>query len=523
MSATILLMRRFAADYARNGANLLVLVAVPGTFVLVAAGTLSDAAQVLGGASSAVATVTAGWAAGFVSAIGTYFLVAGNRVPDRRLVASGLPRTVLIGARIGTALLVAAVASATALLALAARTGIDDAAAAITGTAMFALIYTAIGALAGVLFRDPVNGTVAILFAWILDVFFGPALTGTERQATRLLPTHYVSLWMTGQDSGHSARLENLAWSVGWMGLALAASAWLLSASTRQSTASRHPLGCRPNPHAHQATANVVVEPLRPVRNRGGQAAAAVTWALRHWLRLRVLWFLLIAVPAVFVLLSDAITPPGRMVVTVRDAGHEATIVVDPAALHAGTMAPSGIAALAMLAAVFIALDTDRADGRLMQAGMTRGAVVIARLATVAAAAMAATGASLAMAALVFEPASWGGYAGASILVAITYGLIGVLLAPVIGRVGAVLLSFLIPFLDLGLTQTPMLRAEPADWARALPGYGSMRTLVDAAVTPSFDQWFALAAGLTWIALLLALLVARVGRPGRGRWPTTAS
>ena len=63
MSAVGLVARRFAADYARNGVNALVLFLVPATFVVVAAGSLGDAASRLGGNAAAVATVTAGWAA----------------------------------------------------------------------------------------------------------------------------------------------------------------------------------------------------------------------------------------------------------------------------------------------------------------------------------------------------------------------------------------------------------------------------------------------------------------------------
>jgi hypothetical protein len=196
MSAVGLLARRFAADYARNGVNALVLVLVPATFVVVAAGSLGDAASRLGGNAAAVATVTAGWAAGFVSAVGMYFLVAGNRAPDRRLLISGLPHRTLVMARSVTGLLVAAVAAAAAVAALALRSGIDNPGRAVLGTIMFALVYAAIGALIAVLLPDPVNGVIAVLFVWIIDVFFGPALTGSARSGTRFLPTHYLSLWL---------------------------------------------------------------------------------------------------------------------------------------------------------------------------------------------------------------------------------------------------------------------------------------------------------------------------------------
>jgi hypothetical protein len=334
--ATLLLASRFSRDYRRNPANTLVLVVVPGTFVFVAAGTLADSARLLGGNPSAVTTVTAGWAAGFVSAIGTYFLIAGNRLPDRRLVVCGLSRRTLIAARGGTGLIVVAVASAAALIALAARTDVDDPVRATAGTLMFALVYAAVGALVGVLLRDPVNGTIAILFIWIIDVFFGPTLTGSTRVGTRVLPTHYVSEWMSGEPSGHSGVASDLAWAMLWAIAALAASAWLASASTRRPQGRRRPIDY--GPHAGPAAA----VPSRPTGDRAAllrvrrPVTEAVLSSVRDWSRVRIMWVLLLAVPAVFVLLSDAITPPGRMAVTARDAGRAVTVGLTPPRSTAG-------------------------------------------------------------------------------------------------------------------------------------------------------------------------------------------
>ena len=88
------LVRRFLADYARTPTNLLLLAVVPVVFVILAAGTLSDAARLLGGAGggSAIATVTAGWAAGLLAAVAMYFQVSSARDTDRRLVLAGLGR-----------------------------------------------------------------------------------------------------------------------------------------------------------------------------------------------------------------------------------------------------------------------------------------------------------------------------------------------------------------------------------------------------------------------------------------------
>jgi hypothetical protein len=90
----------------------------------------------------------------------------------------------------------------------------------------------------------------------------------------------------------------------------------------------------------------------------------------------------------------------------------------------------------------------------------------------------------------------WPRYIAASILIALTYALIGVLLSPLFGRLGGIL----VPFLDLGIQQSPMLRLAPPDWAQALPGYGADRVLIDAALTPTFDETGPLLIALAWLA-----------------------
>lgn len=131
-----------------------------------------------------------------------YFQTGATRGTDRRVVIAGLPASRLVAARLATGFALALLASVVALAALGARTGIDDPARAVAGTVMFAVIYVAIGAILGTTVPNPVNGTVVVLFIWILDVFFGPALGAADRLATRGLPTHFVTLWMVDLPSG---------------------------------------------------------------------------------------------------------------------------------------------------------------------------------------------------------------------------------------------------------------------------------------------------------------------------------
>jgi hypothetical protein len=489
--------RRFLADYVRNPVNLLLLVLVPTVFVVVAAGRLADLARLFGnaGAASTVGIATAGWAAGFLAGIAMYFQVAGAREADRALVLAGLPTRRLVAARLSAGLGLAVVAGGTALAALTVRTGIDSPGRAIAGTAMFALIYLGIGATIGALVRNPVNGSVLVLLVWIVDVMLGPSMGLGTNVITRFLPTHFVTLWMTDRPSGHAGRFGDLgiglAWTLGALGLAFLA-VWASARVSHRRRRRTHP--------------GSVVD----------QLGAAVLSGWRDWRRNPALWLLLAAVPTVYILLAEASTPHEPMAINATTGGVYAPHTVDLYDVHAGLMAPIAIASLATLAGLFVVLDTRSGDRRAALAGLRPGVSFAARLVVVAFAATLATAVSVGLTALMFSPHQWGAYVGANALLAATYAVLGMLLAPAFGRVGGVFVAFLIPFLDLGMGQSPMLYGEPAGWAHWLPGYGAYRILTDATVTGDFDQTRALLAALGWLTILTltaALLFRRSVRP----------
>ncbi|WP_175346871.1 MULTISPECIES: ABC transporter permease [Cellulomonas] len=504
------LVRGFLADYARNRTNLLVLVLVPVAFVVAAAPALADAARLLGGqgGAPAIEAVTAGWASAFISALAMYFQVSAGRDTDRRLVLAGLPGRRLAQARVLCGLIIASLASAAALLALVATSGLEDPGRVVAGTVMFSVIYLGIGAAVGSRVRNPVNGTVLILFIWILDVFFGPTLSGSTQPISRALPTHFVSLWMVGVPSGHEGRLGDLGWALAWT----AASATVALVVIR--------------PPGRAAARRTLAAGSRP-----DQLRAALGTGLREWRRNPVLWVLLAVVPAVFVLLADAITPSGSTPVVLNEGGTLVTRAMDPAHMHAGTMAPIAVASLATLAGLFLALDARSGDQRLTLAGMRSSTLASARLTVVSMAATLATVASLAVTALVFDAHQWVLYGMANLLVALTYAFLGVIIGPVLGRVSGVFVAFLLPFMDLGIAQSPMLRGAPPGWAEVLPGYGGIRVLTDAALTSTFDEAGYLVLGLGWLAVLAAgawtalrrssaVVKPRTRRTARGSAPT---
>lgn len=493
-------VRGFLTEYARNRVNLVLLVVVPVVFVGIVANTMADAAQLLGGpAGPAVETATAGWAAAFLAGIAMYFQTAASRDTDQRLVIAGLAGARLVAARLLTGFTLALLASAAALVALAVRTGIDAPARVVPGTVMSAVIYVAIGAIVGSVVHKPVNGTVVVLFVWIFDVFFGPAMGSADRPAVRWLPTHFVTLWMVDLPSGHGGRLGDLGLALTWTAGAVVAASALAVARTRGV---RHRIrGAKPG---------------SPV----DQLAAASRGAWRDARRNLVLWALFVVVPVGFILGADAVTPDRPIRLKVTEHGRQMTQTFRMPDVHGATMAPIAIASLAALVGLFTLLDSREADHRAALAGLRPSALLTARLGVLATTALVATAVSLATTALVFQAVQWPVYAAANVLIALTYALIGALFAPIFGHVGGVFMAFLLPFLDIGITQSPMLHPEPAGWARLLPGYGGSRVLLDGALTRSFDELVPLLIACVWLIALtavMALAYRRITRPADTR------
>jgi hypothetical protein len=496
-------VRRFLTDYARNPVNLALLVIVPVVFVFVVAGSMADAAKLLGGPGGpAVETATAGWAAAFLAGIAMYFQTAATQDTDRRLVLAGLRSSRLVLARLLTGLLLALLASTAALLALTVRTGIDHPLRVIAGTLMFAFIYVAVGAVVGSFVADPVNGTVIVMFVWILDVFFGPAMGAADRLLTRPLPTHFITLWMVDLPSGHGGDAYDLTWSLGWT-LAALLVAWTVVAR-------------------HRGLASAPRRSRAPGR-AGGRQLAVLRAAWRDTRRNPVQWVLFVVVPALFILTADAVTPEEPISLTLREHGRSVLQVFSMQAVHGATMAPIAITSLATLVGLFGLLSNRAGDQRAALAGLPSHVLFSARLAVMTVMTLTAAAVSMVTTALVFDAVVWPTYLAGNVLLGLTYALVGALLAPLLGRVGGVFAAFLLPFLDIGIVQSPMLHATPTTLSRYLPGYGGSRMLLDGALTRGFDELGPLLAGLGWLAGLLTVvwvLYTRDTRPARVLvWP----
>lgn len=168
----------FVREQLRTPLTLALLVAIPAIFVWAAAGVLGDFARALGGelAGDAASALGAGWSAAFIAGALGFFQAASSHGADRRLALAGLGPARVALSRIGASVALAVVASAAGFVALVVRGGVAHPAHAAIAVLAFALIYLGVGTVIGSLVHPPLEGSLAVVFIFLLDVFSGPGM-----------------------------------------------------------------------------------------------------------------------------------------------------------------------------------------------------------------------------------------------------------------------------------------------------------------------------------------------------------
>ena len=517
---TRLVARKALLDYARRPLNLALLVAVPVVIVLALSGELAAFSKLLSTAKPLhLEAATAAWAAAAVAGLAGFFQAVASRRTDRRLAAaSAFGARPVVGGRLVAAAALALAASAAALAALAMRGGIVDAPRAVTTVLLVAAAYVAIGVLVGTLVRSEMNGALVVSTIWMLDVFVGTGLGGGSSVVFRVFPLHFPTMILTGQVAHHAGPLSNLGWALLWtVGLTALAVA-RLSATTRPARHAALPAGATARPDAVARTEapgsplsrSVRLGTLTPFAARPPRAPATPTgagvWAaVRQYRRDRVLWALLVAVPVLFIALAAGQTPTTPIPVAVVDGVRQATAILSLRQIHAGEMAAIASALLAGVAGLFVVTGSAGGDRRLVLAGFRPRQVLAGHLAVVAGAAVLTSAVSLTVSAAFFAPRLWPEYAGADLIIALTYATIGVLLGPIVGRLGGLYALLLLSMVDVGYGQTVMFHPLPPSWGAFLPARGASRLMLDGAFTGSFEQYASLALALAWLCALGAV------------------
>lgn len=217
----------FVREHLRTPLILVLLLGVPAFFVLVFASVLGDFAKALGGTllSQSATSISAGWAAAFLSGTLAFFEVSSSRAADRRLALAGLGPARVATARIVASLVIGAAISAVAFLTLWLRSGIGHPLHAAVAIYSFAVIYIGFGALVGAFVRGALEGSLLVVLLFSVDAFTSPQMTSSGPFAWT--PTRSAAeLLMAaggGQGSPRADWLGMLAVAAGSFAVALAA------------------------------------------------------------------------------------------------------------------------------------------------------------------------------------------------------------------------------------------------------------------------------------------------------------
>lgn len=522
--------KRVIADYSRRPLNLVLLIVVPVVLVFVWGPSLADFSKLFGGSGdrAEIEAATAGWAAAALAGLAGFFQVTGSRTTDRRLAAASGRHWPVVAGRLGASFALAMLAATGGLMALAARTGITDPFRAIAATVLIAIIYLALGVLVGTVVTTEMNGALLVTLAWVFDVFLGPAMGSGPSLVSRVFPLHFPTLVLTGQVTGHAGPLSDVGWSLLWAAGLSTLAIVSLAVATRPAPAPRDPgaetsignprlatttAAARPASTPFPPIVPVVVEKVANVQTsvatRGVSAPARLIAMLqagmREHRRNRVLWALLVVVPAVFIGMAIMVTLDMPGPITLVDGGRQFTALLSERRIHAATMVPVTSAFLAGLTGLFVVTGSAGGDRRLVLAGFRPGDVFAGRLGVVAAATVLTTTVAVAVSGAWYPPRQWLVFGAANLLIALTYAMLGVLVGPLTGRIGGLYLMLLLAFIDVGFGQNVMLPTGPPAWGAYLPARGASRLMIDGAFTDHFDQLWYLLLGLAW---LLALTIA---------------
>jgi hypothetical protein len=181
MSGVAAVSGSFVREQLRAPLTLVLLVAIPGFFVLIFAGVLGEFSKALGGtlATRSATAISAGWAAAFLSGTLGFFEVTSSRGADRRLAVAGLGGARVAFSRIAASLMLAAIVGAVAFVTLWLRSGIGHPLHAAVAIFSFAAIYIGIGAIVGAFVTAPLEGSLLVMLVWSLDAFSGPQMTSS--------------------------------------------------------------------------------------------------------------------------------------------------------------------------------------------------------------------------------------------------------------------------------------------------------------------------------------------------------
>lgn len=208
----------------------------------------------------------------------------------------------------------------------------------------------------------------------------------------------------------------------------------------------------------------------------------AMSMGVREFRRTPVLLALLAFLP-LYIIGTFVVLVPDRAVT----AGIDGTTVTVPMSdFAAAFMTPLTVAILSGVVGLFLVQTSEAADDRLRLAGYSATDLVVSRVGTLGIGTVVVTAASVIVAVLAFTPESFVSFVAATVLVGLTYGIVGVIVGIVLNRLGGVYVLLFAPMVDILLFQNPLATDTPG-WTTALPSHYATEALFDGAFTARVD------------------------------------
>jgi hypothetical protein len=234
----------------------------------------------------------------------------------------------------------------------------------------------------------------------------------------------------------------------------------------------------------------------------GGRVTTAVVAGSREFRRTPVLLALLFVLPAYFIGAFVTLVPDRTVPLTVSGD----TIRTEMAGFAAAFITPVTVAVLAGIVGLFLMQSSQAADDRLRLAGYRARDLLVARFGLLAIGTLVVTAASLAVALPAFTPELLGWFVAATLLVGLTYGVLGVAVGVVLDRLPGVYVMLFAPMVDVLMFQNPLATDSPG-WTTLLPGHFATNVVFDAAFTTTVTLTdIAAAVGYVAVCLLVGAL-----------------
>ena len=202
----------FVREYYRNVLNLVFLVTIPVALILAFGDAMGQLASVFASSLDEGTGESLGalWSAAFLSGITGFFMMAGARAADRRLVRAGYGTVEVVALRFAAVAVLGALATGVSYAVLLARVSPENGLQALLAMYLGALIYGAVGILIGSLIAGELEGSFALVFFFMMDAFLASPLFGETADALRLLPTYYPTELLLALTAGESH--EDVHW-----------------------------------------------------------------------------------------------------------------------------------------------------------------------------------------------------------------------------------------------------------------------------------------------------------------------